>query len=259
MNCKRIVGSRGFSGIGAPGRWAVLMALLAAAAIIAIPLTATAENICVAWDGVEDCINPAEYDFGDVETGELSMVTFSVTGTGFDSIVWGVEIIDDETGAFAITSAPEFPNELGTGSITVDVEFAPGVEGADSAALRIDSTDDTDPWYVNLSGNGVSDDPPPLDLAGLIALFDEGLAEGTIFGTGGHPRAQSNHEDFVRRRIERASTMLDRGSLGLACFNLFRAYLRSDGQQSVRDFVEGPEVPDFAAATLDAMDELGCP
>jgi hypothetical protein len=176
--------SKGTAGGGGRFGFRVLLAAaVAALALMAIPRAATAENVCVGGAIPEHCDNPAAYDFGDIPVGETGDADFTIRGTGFDSIVWDVEIEDDTGDAFSVTDAPEFPAEI-TGSIDISVDFTPGAVGPYTAALRIDSTDLTDPWFVYLSGAGVSAetamgmmDGVAERLAGLLPTRDPDLDE----------------------------------------------------------------------------------
>lgn len=147
-------------------------------ALLSFPIQyAVAQDINVA---------PLRWDFGEVTLGESEMVTFSITGAGasVESIVLGIEIIDDPTFAFSITvlSLPDFyasdnpptyvpwflpPGEPGY----FDVTFTPPSSGFFSATLSIESTDERNPVLdIPLRGVGA-----PVPEPTTMLLFASGL------------------------------------------------------------------------------------
>jgi len=234
--------------------------LLLAGVVLAMPLTASAENIEVD-PGTPPTVT---VDFEDVDVGDQRALTFIITGAGavFDSVMGAIDISHDAAGAYSVLSAPPPETEIAPGE-TVDlvVEFAPVAAGPHSATLNIASSDLRWPdLEILLVGNGV-DDPgdDPLDMIdAALAFFDASIADGTLSGTG-RCRAARAHARIVRRHIARAGERLAIGEEDAACARLRAAYLRSDGARRPRDFVAGPAAGELAVMLADIRDVLECP
>jgi hypothetical protein len=137
-------------------------------------------NICITPNGdVIDCENPGSYDFGSIVLGESVMVTVAVTGhmistvndICFDNIPgFGCTPSPDSYRDFTLLNLPKFPHEfsLSPDPISFDIIFAPTALGPANAEIRIDSSDLTNPWYVQIRGIGVSEIPEPSTLVLLL-------------------------------------------------------------------------------------------
>jgi hypothetical protein len=102
-------------------------------------------------------------DFGTVALGYNTSLPFTVRNPGTaDLYLTGtaphyVVITGADAADFTVTAQPSTPVVSGGGTTTFTVRFAPGGTGARSAALSIandDTTDDEDPFIINLSGTG---------------------------------------------------------------------------------------------------------
>lgn len=118
---------------------------------------------------------------------------------------------------------------------------------------------DCDPGYVPDGTDCVPDAVDVRDmLVDLLDFFDDSIADGSIEGTGSRWWARAIQVFIMRRQLEQAIREYDRGRMDRVCFRLDRAYLRSDGMRSPRDFVQGPAVDDLADDILAVMAAAGC-
>ncbi len=124
--------------------------ILLGCAVLAAPLQAAGENIEV---------DPSGWDFGEVEVGQAETQTFNLLSAGPTPLwIFSVQITDDDTSSFSITSIPAIPVELAAGeSIDAEVTFSPSSVDPHDAFLNIISNaippdNDLD---VPLSGTGV--------------------------------------------------------------------------------------------------------
>jgi hypothetical protein len=122
--------------------------LLVSLTIVAAPLSASAQCIQV---------TPESWDYSDVKVGTSESQIFTIENCASVGLtVWIIEIREDTTGAFTITSAPPCPQIIpGWESREVEVTFAPPSLGAHEAVLYIFSNAPGNHTYVNLSGVGV--------------------------------------------------------------------------------------------------------
>jgi hypothetical protein len=124
------------------------LALLIGLAVLAAPLSASAQ-----------CINvvPENWDYGDVKVGNGKSQIFTIESCASTSLlIFEIEITDDNTGAFSITSAPPTPCIIPGGETReVEVTFTPPSLGAHDAFLYIISDAPNSDIYIGLSGTGV--------------------------------------------------------------------------------------------------------
>lgn len=109
-------------------------------------------------------INPASYDFGDVLTGETASQTFTVSNNGESGSEASIDTITAPAGDFTVTGGTcnAGSTTLSDGaSCTIDLEFAPAADGAQSGNLTVDGTDTINSSSVQASaavdGNGVTE------------------------------------------------------------------------------------------------------
>ncbi|MFZ9935810.1 MAG: choice-of-anchor D domain-containing protein [Luteolibacter sp.] len=104
-------------------------------------------------------------DFGTVALGSNTSLNFTVRNPGTaDLYLTGmapdhVVITGADAADFTVTAQPSTPVTSGGGTTTFTVRFAPGGEGARSAALSIANDDTTGgeaPFIINLSGTGTT-------------------------------------------------------------------------------------------------------
>ena len=125
-----------------------MLTVLIGLAVLAAPLSASAQ-----------CINvvPENWDYGDAKVGSTKSQIFTIESCASVGLtVWIIEITDDATGGFSVTSAPDLPIIIPGGeSEEVEVTFTPPSLGAHEAFLYIFSNAPGNHTYVNLFGVGV--------------------------------------------------------------------------------------------------------
>ena len=121
--------------------------LIIGLAVHGAPLSAFAQ-------GIE--VTPGSWDYGDVKVGSSALQIFTIENChGTDLYIFLIDITEDDTGAFSITSAP-FPAIIPGGeSREVEVTFTPPSLGAHEAFLHIVSDAPEGETFINLSGVGV--------------------------------------------------------------------------------------------------------
>ena len=118
---------------------------------------------------------------------------------------------------------------------------------------------DCDLGYVYDGTECIPEAADPRDLLDdLLQFFDDGIADGTLEGTSRRWWGRAIQIFVMRRHLVNAIWRYEDGRYDRMCFYLDRAYLRSDGMRSPRDFIQGPAVDDFADQILDAMFLLEC-
>jgi hypothetical protein len=223
-------------------------------AMLATPLTASAENIDV---------TPASWDYGDVEIGTSSNMIFTITSVELMPLsVDIITIVDDATGSFFITSdVPPPAVTLFQGqSIDVTVEFTPSGLGMHSASLRIES--DAEPprtiLFIPVQGTGVPEEPGPGEvMADLIEFFETSVDAGTLVGEGPGGSASGRLNAF-RNMLNAANDLIVDENYAMACEQLLDAKNRVDGVHPPPDFVTGSARIVVEAMIVEVMAEIGC-
>jgi hypothetical protein len=125
-----------------------MLGLLIGLAVVAAPLIASAQCIEV---------TPESWDYGDVKVVTSESQIFTIESCASTELfIFDIEITEDDTGAFSITSAPPCPGIIPAGeSREVEVTFTPPSLGVHEAFLRISSDAPEGETYINLSGAGV--------------------------------------------------------------------------------------------------------
>jgi hypothetical protein len=125
-----------------------MLGLLIGLAVVVAPLSACAQCIQV---------TPENWDYGDVKVGTAKSQVFTIASCASTSLtVYIIEITDDPTGGFAVTSAPDLPVIIYPGEPEeVEVTFTPPSLGAHEGFLHIFSNAPGNHTYINLSGVGV--------------------------------------------------------------------------------------------------------
>jgi hypothetical protein len=99
-------------------------------------------------------ITPTSLSFGSVTAGTTASQTFSISNSGNANVA--ISSITASGTGFAITSGGSAVTLTPTQSVTVTVQFAPTVAGADSGSVSIVSNATGSPATVTLSGTGVA-------------------------------------------------------------------------------------------------------
>jgi hypothetical protein len=167
-----------------------------------------------------------------------------------------------EAGPFAITEAPAFPVVLDGGeSIYVEVTFTPDAEGFFEAVMRIISNASKVPPGPSipyaLQGTGVEDLTPADMMLDLIALYDEAIADETLYGRN---RGQSGEttDAVFRDMLVDIYDLIVAGNDGKACRALSKAMLRIDGASAPPDLVFGPDADVVYSKLAAVFNALEC-
>lgn len=114
--------------------------------------------------GASLTIDPASYDYGDLLTGESSTQTFTVTNNGDSGSDASIDTITPPAGDFSVTggSCSAGSTSLSSGaSCTIEIEFAPTSDGAQSGDLVVDGTDTVNSTSIDatssVQGEGVTE------------------------------------------------------------------------------------------------------
>lgn len=126
-------------------------------------------------------------DFGQVNVGSSSTVTYTIQNTGTADLF--ISLPPELTGSsdFAVTSNPAFQIPA-AGSSTFDVQFSPTVIGVVTATVSITSSDpDENPYTFDIQGEGVTPTGPDINIQGNSITIVNGdttpdVADDTDFG-----------------------------------------------------------------------------
>lgn len=219
--------------------------------ILSIPL--------LVWPNPDIEVVPSEHDFGNVELGSSSSTIITVTNGGWGNLaIYKVSLQAGSSPDFSITSAPAPGTVLSRGeSAAVVVTYTPSALGYTSATMDIDWTNGlSGHTLVSLEGVGV-ESSAEVTIEEILDFFDESVIEGTLKGKGRGKSALARL--FVlRKMIERAGRLIDRGRIRLACWRLWRAYRRCDGLRWPPDFVVGESKAELNGMILQLMADMGC-
>jgi hypothetical protein len=113
---------------------------------------------------------------------------------------------------------------------------------------------DRDPFVAMLD---FGDDAAPT-IDGVIAYYQEALADGTLLGSG--PAASGDRRrNALLAMLEEARAMIEsEQDAGDICGQLTQVLRRTDGVSRPPDFVDGPAAPTLAQRVASLMSELGC-
>jgi hypothetical protein len=217
----------------------VLFAILLIGATVSIPTVAAGSYLVVV---------PNAHDFGEVEIGSSSTTIIIMLNTNGHPIeFYDISLKAGSSDDFYIVSDLVFPFKVDpTYSFDVEIAFSPTSEGASVAVLQIISDADNPLVEVDLVGVGVTQEPSPSEqIAAILAFFDEAVQDGALIGRG--PAGVADWRlNRLRTMLTRAQFLIDRGWFRLACWQLARAYGRTDGQPFPRDYTEGESAVELA-------------
>lgn len=222
------------------------------------PLSAAADP------GPELGVSPAKPNFGEVELGETSFLTITISNIGtWPLYVESVKIISGNSEFAIMPGGPVFPLSLpvqnGTPHwVDIEVGFRPSSLGLQKASLEIVSSDfDSPVTIVTLAGTGIDSQGPPT-IEDILAFFDAGVDAGTIEGRGQRPGQKRAHLKIFKFKLIMAAIFLEHGWDKGACKLLERSYAFSDDQNGPRDLIEGSAVLELNNMILELMTDLGC-
>jgi|GEM_PF-1500815 len=137
-------------------------------------------------------VAPLSLNYGDVFIGSDSTLSVTITNTGSaDLDVTSIALGASSSADFVITSGPGSIVLVPGANVTVEVNYSPSDEGADSGTLLIESDDFDEPVVtVSLSGNGVPVPVPEIDVAPLslnygdVFIGSDSTLSVTITNTG---------------------------------------------------------------------------
>jgi hypothetical protein len=230
-----------------------ILVFAAVVAIVFIPLHGNGDP------GSQLIADPTSLDFGEVEVGQTNIQTVTLAvSNGVPVFVNGLDLQSGSSSDFQVI-LPPLPFSVDPGySIQVMVAFSPSSEGEAADILEIHSNADNQLITVNLSGVGTASAPQPITIEDILQFFDAGVEAETIAGTGRADAAKTNHLKVFKFKLLMVAFFLEQGLDPEACTLLWHAYERCDGQHPLKDFIEGQDVPELNAMTLELIDDLGC-
>ena len=195
-----------------------------------------------------------------MEVGQWNIQTVTLAVDNGVSVY--VDSLDLQSGGnsdFEVISPSSLPFSVNPGDSTLlTLAFSPTSEGAFADILEIYSNADNSPVKVVLVGVGAASAPQPITIEDILQFFDEKVEEGAIAGTGRADAAKTNHLKVFKFKLLMVAFFLDKGLDPEACTLLWHAYERCDGQQPLKDFIEGEDVIVLNTMILELIDDLGC-
>lgn len=246
----RVSTARGSSVVGAVGSGLAALALL-------FPLAAGAAAQEAGFD-------PDVLEFGEVETGETGVVQFTITSVIDDDLrIFAVEFLegDNPSGAYSRALLDPIGEPMMMGSfVRVEVTFAPELVGRHPAVLTVVSNDNSNPIAtLDVSGAGVDELPSPFQLvSSLVDGFDRAVRAGALVGTGATRTTAHARLLLVRARLEEVRLLVALGQGDWACRSLVFLQLRSDGDPSPPDLVQGAAREELYRRLVELGTALGC-
>ncbi len=193
-------------------------------------------------------VTPSALSFGDVEVGSSVSRVVTVENTGVGPILFfGATLTADSSPDFAITDGgepaflPSSSEDPANGVVEVTVTFAPTSDGAASGALKLESTDFSNPSItVTLSGSGlVLENPPEAQIKEILAFISTAVEAGTLEGAGPNAKSANNRLGAFVNMIETAGGMIEAGSIEDAMGQLTAAARKVDSSGRPSGFVTG--------------------
>ena len=95
-------------------------------------------------------------------------------------------------------------------------------------------------------------------IANILTFFEQSVAEGNLEGRGNRRWLAKRRVMLMRKALQRAAILIERGRAGAACWKLQWAFKHCDGQPRPSDYVTGNAAPELANMIQDLRDSLGC-
>jgi len=198
-------------------------------------------------------ISPTGYNFGEVEVGSSASADFTLSNLWWgDLTILNIQLV--QAGAdFILVTPPPGGTVIHPGSSChFGVVFSPSAEGLATAVVELRwANGETGISTSEISGVGVTTQPPPVSMLEIISFFDISVANGTLMGTGSGNSAEGRL-NALRNMLFQASNQIDAGDYEVACDQLNAALMRCD------DFVVGTARNDLKQMISDVMFGLGC-
>lgn len=201
-------------------------------------------------------VSPTGYDFGNVEWGQTSTATFTISNIG--NVDLAISEISLPVGYefFSISSAPSLPINLESGQSTeVQVTFSP--IHSFTGMLEIKSNGVDEPLKVPLSGKGVLVETPSEQVTAVTGYIRDSIAADALKGEGSGNSAEKKVNALISM-IEAAGDLLEAGQIAEGCQQLSDILLKVDGISPPPDFVSGPATEGLAGAIEGFMTRYDC-
>jgi len=146
----------------------------------------------------------------------------------------------------------------------MEIGFIPTVLGSNSAVLKINSSDASNPVVeVQLNAQGVLAPLSPSSQAtNILVLFDESVKLGTLeWATTEHGKRSPHnnlHLKLLRNMIKAAGGSIEQGKYEQACKQLKQIQKYFDSQNKSSDRVKGAATLELAGKIQQLIQSLGC-
>jgi len=198
----------------------------------------------------------------EAEVGSVDFASVALS-TGSNVTILDELSISGGEGAFTLVGAPS--TEQISGSTTFGIEFSPPAAGTYSASLILryrylafvgfSLITYTVDQSFSLHGTGIAPISPEELIAGLIAYYDQGLSDGTIYGLG-RGRSAPNKARALGRQLDSARRMIESGDWDRAIEQLEDVLKHADGANRPPDFIAGVGLSEFQTLIMDLIDVL---
>ncbi len=147
----------------------------------------------------EEISNGAQFNFGNVSTGEEKTITFTIENTGSKDLrIYGISLFTSFTGEFNLGNHLSSVEPFS--SMDVDITFNPNDELPKSANIKIENNDpDENPYSFVISGNTGN------KTNGKITYGKSTIPDNTPFGTLGDVVVGPDWKKTIDFPIERSS------------------------------------------------------